>query len=141
LVYHLLAELSKSVISANQAGQSPIKTFLLLTKNSKIMKIKNGVTMNKLSSQIVLALITASGIYQANGQELVITSITDAVHKKESLHYTGNAVDLRTNVFSSATAKKVSQQLAAALGNNFDVVLESDHIHVEFDPDANGLPF
>lgn len=97
--------------------------------------------MNKLSTQIVLALITASAIYQANGQELVITSITDAVHKKESLHYDGKAADLRTNVFSAATAKLVTAQLASALGDNFDVVLESDHIHIEYDPERNTLPF
>jgi hypothetical protein len=137
LVYHLLAEVHRGAIPAVLDDQSPFKIQSLTLKNLIYMKLKNGITMNKLSSQIVLSLITASGIYQANGQELVITSITDSVHSVTSLHYNGMAVDLRTNVFSATTALKVAKELAGALGNNFDVILESNHIHVEYDPHKN----
>ena len=48
-----------------------------------------------------------------------------------SLHYAGCAVDLR---FPPDNAAGLKAALAEALGGDYDVVLEADHIHVEFQP-------
>lgn len=98
------------------------------------MKIKSGVKLTGVRAEIILAMQIAANIYRAHGHELVITSVTDGKHGMGSLHYVGQAVDLRTSYFSRDEAAQVTVELREALGENYDVILEHDHIHVEFQP-------
>ena len=62
--------------------------------------------------------------------EAVITSGRDGVHKEGSFHYQGKAFDLRTwHVLEALNAA-----LKEEFGPHYDVLLEKDHIHVEYDP-------
>jgi hypothetical protein len=70
--------------------------------------------------------------------DLVITSLRDGNHMAGSLHPRGYAADLRTSDVPPATRPAIAATLKAELGPAFDVVLEVDHIHVEFDPEDNG---
>ena len=63
-------------------------------------------------------------------QEMVITSAKDGKHKDGSKHYEGKAVDLRIRDFYDAWITYLKQ----SLGKDWDVVLEDDHIHVEYAP-------
>ena len=66
----------------------------------------------------------------------VVTSCVDGQHKDHSRHYTGNAFDMRTWYFASdKDTKDYVDDLRVILGADYDVVLESNHIHVEFDPE------
>ena len=47
-----------------------------------------------------------------------------------SLHYQGKAFDLRT----WHVIEEVAKQLRTYLGKDYDVIVEKDHIHVEYDP-------
>ena len=67
------------------------------------------------------------------GKECVITSLLDGVHSKNSLHYTGNAFDLRIWIYTAKQKKAMFYQLRKKLGINFDVVDEETHLHIEFD--------
>lgn len=71
-------------------------------------------------------------------KKLTVTSIVDGVHSTNSLHYSGLAVDLRTNDLPGGPlgdkAKLATARLQDELGNEYQVILEKDHIHVEFDP-------
>ena len=67
--------------------------------------------------------------------EMIVTSARDGKHGINSLHGDGLAVDLRTRDFTDAWA----QYLRNALGAGWDVVVESDHIHVERDPKKRPL--
>lgn len=87
-----------------------------------------------LSPQIVFALMVADSIYRKYGQELVVTSLNDSKHSFKSLHYDGHAADLRTHYFTGADRIRVSDELRDALHDDYDVVLEKDHIHLEYDP-------
>ena len=91
----------------------------------------NTVNIVDLAPQLIMVLPVIDQIYHDEyNTELVITSGKDGIHGKGSLHYEGKAVDLRTwNVIASLVSR-----LQAALGPNFDVVLEKDHIHVEYQP-------
>ena len=91
----------------------------------------NTVNIVDLAPQLVMLLPVIDQIYHDEyNTELVITSGKHGIHGKGSLHYEGKAVDLRTwNVIASLVSR-----LQAALGPNFDVVLEKDHIHVEYQP-------
>lgn len=98
------------------------------------MKVKDGVILAGLDIRMRPALMFADAIWKEYEQELVVTSGLDGVHSSSSLHYYGLALDFRTHYFSPEEALAVSVDLRECLGNDFDVVLHSTHIHVEFDP-------
>jgi hypothetical protein len=97
--------------------------------------LKPGVDIRGLHSQMVLAYSVACAVYARYGvSQCVITSASDGKHGPNSLHYKGKALDLRTSNVPTAILHLVHRGLKDSLGAQFDVVLESDHIHVEFDP-------
>jgi len=99
------------------------------------MKLKNGVSARGIRPELVMALGIADGVYRDNGASMTVTSLVDSTHSRTSLHYSGCAADFRTNDISNAQAKKIVHELRGALGtSDFDVILESDHIHLEYQP-------
>lgn len=98
------------------------------------MKLKDGVTVMGIRPELVLALFIADRIWAGLGQELVVTSVTDGKHSRTSLHYAGQAADLRVNYFDAPTRQKAADRLKDALGLDYDVIIEPDHIHLEFQP-------
>lgn len=98
------------------------------------LSIKPGVDFTKIHSRIVAILPTLERIWAKYGKDLVITSARDGKHRLDSFHYKGKAIDCRTRYFDAQACHAVLSEAQAALGGDFDVVLESDHIHVELDP-------
>jgi hypothetical protein len=100
------------------------------------MKIKPGANIYGLHPMMQVANAIAAVIYREHGQELVITSGNDSKHSANSLHYKSRACDYRTFYFTSkAEAQLVAKQISVALGHDYDVVCEMDHIHCEYDPE------
>lgn len=99
------------------------------------LEIKEGVDFAMLDPRIIPAVWKCHAIYDQYGKPCVITSGRDSKHSCMSKHYFGMAVDLRTRFFSESQKIKVSTEIRDALGKDFDVILESDHIHVEYDPE------
>ena len=97
------------------------------------MKIKPGVRLLGLRPELMLAVIAAETIYIQHGAEAVITSAVEGKHTRSSAHYTGRAIDLRISNLQESAVHVVHQKLMDALGAEFDVLLEKDHIHVELD--------
>lgn len=96
------------------------------------MQLKHGASLEGVNWRMFWAAIVAESIFAQHGSELVITSGTDSKHGANSLHYSGLALDFRTwNVNNVLSLKSDLQQ---ALGDEYDVVVESDHLHVEYDP-------
>ena len=87
--------------------------------------------MSGVRPEIVLALSSADGIYQSHGETLTVTSLLDGEHMRASLHYVGAAGDLR---LPEQGVDILVRDLKMALGENYDVVLESSHIHIEYQP-------
>jgi len=98
------------------------------------MKKKEGVILAGLNIKVRPILVIAARIWKAHGQELVVTSGLDGVHSPGSLHYYGLALDLRTHYFSVEETKIIALELQEALGEDYDVVIHSTHIHTEYDP-------
>lgn len=96
------------------------------------MQIKEGVKLLGIQPQTLLGAIVADSILPQYGQEAIITSAVDGKHKRSSAHYTGRAVDLR--IWDLDDAEFAVLALQKALGSEYDVILESNHIHLEFDP-------
>lgn len=61
------------------------------------------------------------------GRDVFVTSIEEGIHSPGSLHYNGNAFDLRPT-------RTDIQHIKHLLGPDFDVVDEQNHYHIEFDP-------
>lgn len=99
------------------------------------MKLKSDeIELKDLAPQLTLALFMAQEVYAEYDTDLVITSANDSKHSHSSLHYAGRAVDLRTYNLPLDTKQEVRDKIAAKLNVDFDVVLEDDHIHLEYQP-------
>lgn len=96
------------------------------------MRLKPGVRPLGIKPEILLAIMVAERALLPN--ELVITSLMDGTHNRASEHYTGMAFDFRTRDLGETRAKEVAHTIGANLGTDYDVVLETDHCHVEYDP-------
>jgi hypothetical protein len=97
------------------------------------VKLKEGVNLEGVSWRMFYAACVAEEIYKKHGVECVITSANDGKHGDKTLHHKGLALDLRTWNLNGREAY-VTADIKQALGPGYDVVLERDHIHMEYDP-------
>lgn len=98
------------------------------------MKIKPGVALADLQPPMAIAAFVVHTVCVAFGVECVITSGLDGVHSEGSLHYKGLGLDFRTRDLPRKVQPSFRDAVAEALGPEFDVVLEKDHLHVEHEP-------
>lgn len=97
------------------------------------VSLKPGVVWGHMTLPGIMALYFTGYAYDQHGEQLlVVTSLTDGEHITNSKHYTGEALDVRLP--EKADPEDVGLTLQHFLGPDFDVVIEPDHIHVEFDP-------
>lgn len=102
-----------------------------------MLSIKPGVRVAGLSPEALLAIVVAESVYAESNETCVITSITDGQHKAGSLHHTGRAFDLR-NPGDTSLVNPIVATLRSRLGSDYDVIPETDHVHVEHDPKRLG---
>lgn len=98
---------------------------------------KAGVKFNGVKTETLAGIIVAAFVYQRNGHACTVTSLVSespGIHKLKSLHDQGLAFDLRTQMIAKGKQPRMVDALKDALGDDYDVVLEKDHIHVEYDP-------
>lgn len=98
-----------------------------------MVSLKPGVRIIGFRPETLLALVVADGLWSKQGLDLVVTSVTEGVHMRGSKHYTGSAFDIRTSN-TKGQEQTLTKKLADALGPDFDVILEKNHVHVEWDP-------
>ena len=110
------------------------------------LSLKDGtVKIAGVQPETVFAIFVVKEIYDRmvppdyiGSFPFVLTSVKDAKHMKGSKHYDGQAFDLRTWVFKEhsrlVNIDAFAEACRSSLGRDFDVVIEKDHIHIEFDP-------
>ena len=96
--------------------------------------LKHNVIPNGIKPEMILAVIAAKSVYDSYNYDLVITSICDGIHSKTSLHYVGYAIDLRTRHMKPEDVREVVKDIKAALTTDYDVIQETTHIHIEYQP-------
>jgi uncharacterized protein YcbK (DUF882 family) len=63
---------------------------------------------------------------------VTVTSGCDGKHLENSSHYRGKAFDFRIHDLSSSQARTWADRLRLTLGTRYFVLLEPNHIHVQF---------
>ncbi len=103
-----------------------------------------GTTLGSLQSDMTSIAGTVDGAFQqAVHHDAVVTFTTNGTHSDHSLHYYGEAVDLRTRDMTDAQIESLANNLANLLSDDYQVILElddndhADHIHVEYNPPGN----
>jgi len=96
--------------------------------------LKPGVSIRGIRSETVLGICLAQIVMNNNGYNCVVTSVTDSKHGFGSLHFVGAAFDMRSRHVPVEERAVITKELKEVLGDEFDVVLERDHWHIEFQP-------
>lgn len=106
------------------------------------MRLKDStVSIKGISTEIAFAANIVDQVMKEKGQEAVVTSGTEETtrHGRTSLHYDGNALDLRSRSFEDT--ELILAFCKEALGHNpdIDMILENkgeynEHFHLEFQP-------
>lgn len=106
------------------------------------MKLANpSVRLGDLTSAMLMGLLLLKETYRQYAPEMdfVVTSIDDGLHMVGSLHYKGNAADIRVHGLTKEQAEKILQVYNFSYHRDFDLVLEdwdtpNAHYHCEYDP-------
>ena len=100
------------------------------------MKLKSSVKSLGVKPELILAVIIAESVFRNYESELIITSIVDGKHQAvNSKHFSGNAFDCRiSHVKDKPTLVYILQSLKNSLTSDYAVILESDHIHIHYNP-------
>lgn len=102
------------------------------------MRLKDdSVELFGLRNEVLFALYVADEVYKELGvkEGIVVTSGVDGKHSVTSFHYAGNAVDIRTYTLPTTTSPATAgKMIKERLNIDFDVVVEKDHIHIEYQP-------
>ena len=97
--------------------------------------IKHGVRLLGMSPQNTLAVIVTDQVLAAHKTgDAIITSASDGRHARGSLHYAGHAVDMRTRTIPGGLRSVIAAEIGTRLGEEYDVILEADHLHIEWQP-------
>ena len=105
------------------------------------MQIKNGVILSGLDIHMQPVLKAADRVWRDHGQELVVTSGLEGTHSAGSLHYYGRALDFRTRFWERSEQEEVLKEMTTILEDTeyeYDLILHSTHLHVEYDPNCPG---
>ena len=94
------------------------------------MLIKAGVDISRLKKEMRVALNVCDMVLRQHEIEVTVTSTFEGTHSAGSLHYAHQAVDIRSESITGDIVDEFRQQLS----NNYDVVDEGSHIHIEYDP-------
>lgn len=94
-----------------------------------MLKVKAGVM-----PRILIIAAAAVNAAEGMGVDIVITAGIDGKHMINSKHFTYEALDLRRSNIPAAQLLPYTHRLQARLGSAYQVILEVDHIHVEYDP-------
>ena len=105
-----------------------------------MIQLKAGVDLCGISPEVIVGLLVLDGVFTRYGAPVVITSCRDGQHMEKSKHYSGDAIDVRLVSKFNTTENvdvKVLADTRVALGDQFDLVLEHDHYHLELDVKAD----
>jgi len=110
--------------------------LILLGGKQLVAAVKDGVDFGGEIKPTTRRIIDACEyVFGKYGIVPTITSATDGTHMANSKHYSGDALDWRIwESNQQGVTNDIVNELKYYLGNDYDVILETDHIHIEYDP-------
>ena len=96
------------------------------------LRLGERVTLQGVRSELLLALMIVSDLCSVHNMILRVSAICNGRHMRNSLHYTGAAVDLVVDIGSVREA--FMTELRYRLGPAYDAIDEGTHIHIEYQP-------
>lgn len=98
-----------------------------------MLRFKPEVRVAYFHHLLAMALEYACVWSLRTGIDVDVNSVNDSVHGATSLHAYDLAIDFDTSGDKPADLVKLHAWLARYLPDEFDVILEGDHVHVEID--------
>ena len=101
------------------------------------MLFKGGVSIFGLREEMFFAMrqIDDAAHWLDADYQATCTSAVDGHHSRNSLHYDGRAIDIRTfDLPPDVSREQYARLIRQRLSSDYDVVVEPDHIHVEWQP-------
>jgi len=99
-----------------------------------MIRFEPNFRLRVLHHEMAIVLHHASIWSEVNRVGLVVNHGNEGVHKNGSLHPWDLALDLDTEGDRFSDTEQLYAYLARILPGAYDVLLERDHVHVEFDP-------
>jgi len=100
-----------------------------------VIRLLPDVKLDNLTTQTLLALTVCDGVFGRNGiDDCIVTSCSDGIHSPTSLHYAGNAFDLRLHHIPEILRGAILADMRSALTVHYDTLRESNHYHIEYQP-------
>ena len=96
------------------------------------LAVKQGVKLPTALAMSIIVDVVHSTMRDA-GFDCTITGALEGSHSRSSKHYVGLALDFRSRNIPPGEQPKLRDKIAALLGPDFDVILEPDHFHIEYD--------
>ena len=93
------------------------------------MMVKNGPHFRPLGlrPEIVHAEPIIIEVYREAGRPVTWSSGADRTHSRNSLHYSGNAVDVYWDDVNWGEGESVADEISYRLGQDYDVIKEYFH--------------
>lgn len=96
---------------------------------------KDGVKVDGVKIETIeLMLFLNTFFVRVLSKDFIVTSCTDGKHMKNSKHYIGYAIDIRTRHLTPRDIITLVSWFKMYHDDEYDMVVEKDHIHVEYDP-------
>ena len=101
-------------------------------KHTLGLRLGLNVRMQGIRPELLLALMILLDLCRETSTIVIVTSILNGAHMRNSLHYTGAAVDFVIDLAIERVPWVT--ELRDRLGVAYDVLDEGDHIHIEYQP-------
>jgi len=100
----------------------------------RILAFKKDVSLVGMQSEAIHGIDICLSVFHQAGLKMTLTSCRDGNHSRYSHHFKGLAWDIRVWDIKGRI-QWMCGQLQDALGSEYQVINEEDHIHVEYDPE------
>lgn len=102
------------------------------------MRIKRGTqgaSISGIRPESVIGMLVALSLFNELEQPFELSSGLEGKHGRNSLHFVGLAFDVTTRGIDQRAHAEITKHLVDRLGDEFDVVYEQSHWHIEFQPE------